>query len=163
MSAWIVSKTHIDAIVTALAKLRDREVDPDDLPKIGQRLWEENHRSFRHRYPKHAVQCPEYTYTAVKWPASPSESGDVRAFTCALGAVCKLLDCYEYQSCEHPEWPESLAYGVCQRLRAAVCAALPGYKQTPWGLEDGPDDRGVRGADVFVVLGAYESQEEVKP
>jgi len=163
VSAWIVSKTHIDAIVTAIAKLRAREVDPDDLPKIGQRLWEENHRSFRHRYPKHEVQCPEYTYTPVKWPASPSESGDVRAFACALGAVCKLLACYEYQSCEHPEWPESLAHEVCQRLRAAVCAMLPGYEQTPWGLEDGPDDRGVRGADVFVVLAPYESREEVKP
>jgi hypothetical protein len=45
---------------------------------------------------------------------------------------CKALDCYEYQSCEHPGWSASGARAFCERLRSSLVGAMAGYGDAPW-------------------------------
>ncbi len=55
----------------------------------------------------------------------------------SIAEACKAIDCYEYQSCEHPGWGESGAAAFCRRLRSALTGALPGYREAPWGWSAG--------------------------
>lgn len=54
--------------------------------------------------------------------------------TSNLVAVLKAIDCYEYQTCEHDEWEQSEAFAFCQALRKAVIHMLPGYEEAPWRI-----------------------------
>ncbi len=47
----------------------------------------------------------------------------------------KLLDCYEYQSCEHPGWATSEAASFCEALRRSLIHKLAGYDAAPWEWE----------------------------
>lgn len=49
--------------------------------------------------------------------------------------VLKALACYEYQSCEHPDWPHSEAFDFCASLRKAAINALPGYDEANWSID----------------------------
>lgn len=49
----------------------------------------------------------------------------------------KLLDCLEYQSCEHPGWRDSDARAFCEALRRQMIACLAGYDEAPWELAHG--------------------------
>lgn len=159
MSAWIVSKKHIDALVTAAMvgntgrKMRWRV--PGDVPadayqrgepwgpgaaeaarasmrdmilsaagRVGAMLWNENHLSVNHRYDQSEEEAP-YVYEA--FPASKL----------APGFVLKQLDCYEYQSCEHPGWEASEARAWCDALRQWTWdrITIPGYEAAPWGVD----------------------------
>ena len=125
MSAWIVSKQHIDLLVAA-----SKEVVPDVL---GQMLWDENHKSVNYRYTE-TKPTPSYTFTA-----RPNK-------VINPVVVLKQLACYEYQSCEHAGWEDSKAYKFCQMLKAELLAtfstpmteemvcALPEYNAAPWGV-----------------------------
>ena len=52
-------------------------------------------------------------------------------------AALKAIDCYEYQSCEFSEWPESCAAAFCTALRGALIVDLPGYDDAPWEIVAG--------------------------
>jgi hypothetical protein len=44
----------------------------------------------------------------------------------------KLIGCFEYQSCEHPDWKGSEAQRFCESLRDSLIGALDGYDDAPW-------------------------------
>ena len=50
----------------------------------------------------------------------------------------KALDCYEYQSCEHPEWETSEAFEFCRAMRNLLIGCLPGYDAAQWEWDDAP-------------------------
>lgn len=54
-------------------------------------------------------------------------------------AILSALSCYEYQSCEHPGWATSEAHDFCEALRHRMIRLLPGYGSAPWEIND-PDD-----------------------
>lgn len=141
MSAWVVSKAHIDALVNAAAQFgvitNSREAHA-----AGRLLWAENVRSVNHRYYEDS-EPPEYTIETTE-----------AVFHAA--AVVRVLDCYEYQSCECPDWEKTAAFAWCLHLRDAALDRLPAgateevrdgpfrvpryrtwpeYKQTPWGID----------------------------
>jgi hypothetical protein len=121
MSAWVVSKRHIDAMVTELLKdqyIHDL-IDPD---KVGALLWDENHKSVFHRYPTHKGKHspPRYAY-------KPNPQPPV--------VVLKAVACYEYQTCERPDWPGSEAFRVAKQIESAAISRLPGYSEAPWGID----------------------------
>ena len=143
MSAWIVSRAQIDALVLAGIQFRvpfdpatsaGRIPTPAELAAAGTALWTENHRSVNHRYDEDTA-VPDYT------PALPEVLLDPVA-------VVKLIACYAYQSCEHPGWDTSASADFCTRLREAVLAGLPmeedvtgfavpvGYDSRPWSFDD---------------------------
>ncbi len=139
MSAFIVPKAHIDALVrsavlpgpygfhqglfhyshvgeTHYASIHEGEPD-----RLGRMLLLENVRSVAYRY-KEEMELPAYSYSTPTRTPSVVEG-------------LKLIHCYEYQSCEHPDWPESEAYAFCEALTKALICALPGYEEAPWAWE----------------------------
>lgn len=163
MSAWIVSKKHIDAMVTfaldagpGRSKLRWRmdetdpelthakgsawgpgchmefkrawcELTPESAGRVGAMLWAENYRSVNHRYNEDETEDP-YQFERYNGPVKLTPR-----------AMVKLLDCYEYQSCEHPEWEDSEAHRFCLALRRRILSQIverhAEYESAPWGID----------------------------
>jgi hypothetical protein len=146
MSAFIVDKAHIDTLVQAglaygrrytLAWYHDHEPTTDEgsrtrtntrhelsreaADRVGAMLWNTNRASVDYRY-EEANDREVYRYRHnVCLPMAPV-------------AVLKAIDCYEYQSCEHPEWESSEARAFCSVLRKAMICALPGYEEAAWAI-----------------------------
>lgn len=138
MSAFTVSKTHIDVLIQAGldADYGPMRWFPDDTDwskapsldhlnadEVGTMLWDENFASVNHRYnetEKHAG------YSYQRLPGTPDPL-----------VVLKAIACYEYQSCEHPAWHASSAKAFCNALTKAMIAKLPGYREADgWGIGD---------------------------
>lgn len=127
MSAWIVSKRHIDYIVTALIRA---ELTADTPDETGRMLWRECLASVAYRYPHDKdgerpgpVDFRDSDVDTYTWAETPELSP---------GGLAKTLGCYSYQSCEHPEWDGSQA----QVLTTKLCEALgdvPYDDSVPWG------------------------------
>lgn len=146
MSAFIVGKDHIDALVTlALSNTghtgpmcwyfdnptRVGQAEYTNAAEVGRMLWAENVRSVQGRYPD-TVEGGTYPgpngfsaaeIFAYRWrrtePLSP-----------VVGL--KLIACFEYQSCETEGWTRSEAHAFCQALRLKLIDQLPGYDFAPW-------------------------------
>jgi hypothetical protein len=124
MSAWIVAKAHVDALVTAAlvyAQSVGRTMMPEDCDKLGATLWAENHKSVGYRY-SHKETMPPYRFTRRAVPLTPVE-------------LLKAVACFEYQSCEHKGWEKSEAHKACAEIRNIAINALPGYADAPWGID----------------------------
>lgn len=157
MSAWVVSKTHLDLLITAGllypnmqcrgAKLQWRdpsenpsrwhELDYDNADQVGVMLWAANYRSVGNRYPdaegeEDGLPGPEdFSGATVLTYTHRMVPGPLDPVV-----VLKALACYEYQSCEHDGWKTSAAKAFCAALRTACIDQLPGYDDAPWGFAD---------------------------
>ncbi len=149
MSAFIVSRKHIQYLVQAALDLPGRTVQggrlywynkgPHQLPygdsemenRVGQILWDENIKSVLYRYPgdtKETAPGPigeSYEYTHTYFP--PKHIDPVQTL--------KACACLDYQSCEHPEWEASEAHAILEAIRNAAIAALPGYEDANWEID----------------------------
>lgn len=116
MSAFLVSNGHIDVLINAIAQygITPKDARRLDYRALGQLLWNENIRSVDHRYRESNPQDRYVLHTT---------EGDLDPL-----AVLKAVDCYVYQSCEHPEWENSDAHTWMTRLREAIYTATPGYR-----------------------------------
>lgn len=131
MSAWVVSRKHIDYLVSAAKQydphhyMRYGETRMAELTttELGRDLWRENMASVAYRYEDARIE--------------DEMLADYRFCRVAIDPVValKAIDCYEYQSCEHPEWRASKARKFCDDLRGVCICALPGYDQAPWGID----------------------------
>jgi hypothetical protein len=156
MSAFVVSKAHIDFLIRAGLELDTRhrlswfdsvakpvwvpggenpdylermgaarrELRPDTADQVGRMIWAENHRSVSYRYDEAQV-CPDYSFV---FHLRPRRLDPVQ--------VLKALRCYEYQSCECPDWERTEAHDFCESLRLLAVSALPGYEDAEWEIED---------------------------
>ncbi len=138
MSAFIVSKVHIDAMVRLAivyspsyaipyGDIGEVRLHPDE---VGRAILAENVASVTHRYPDdkpEELPGPNGAYWLGEYLYSPLGG---RTPTPIEGL--KLINCYEYQSCEHPEWESSKAKEFCDRLRHQLISLLPGYDEAPW-------------------------------
>ena len=148
MSAHIVSRAHIDAMVDAglRAARRDRsrffrwytnpttttiegyELHSGNADEIGRMLWAENVKSVSARYPSD---------TSDTLPG-PIGGVDVDAYTFkrprdgmdAMPLV-KAIHGYEYQTCEHDEWrdPANVARAFCDALVHRLVSGHHEYEQ----------------------------------
>ena len=131
MSAFVVSNAHIGYMVHAAVTYRvgyttgtDRQqVTRDNAAAVGAALFAENVASVTYRY-DFAVESSPYLATN----ASPPVPDPVQ--------VLKAVQCYEYQSCEHPGWLDSAARLFCEHLTGAAIGRLPGYEDAAWDLSD---------------------------
>jgi hypothetical protein len=129
VSAFVVGKVHIDALISAFFAYRNRGQSDAEAIQIGRMLIAENYRSVDHRYPRHdhadptaaALAVEEYTFTDLGHHFAPV-------------TILKAIDCYVYQSCEHEGWQDSEARKWCEALRAEAITELPGYQDAPWQI-----------------------------
>ena len=111
---------------------------------LGQLLVNENVTSVLYRYSEpgrtyyygaeHAAEMDDDTIETLPGPCDRYYMGpyvfeDPHEET-TPGAVFALLDCYDYQSCEHPEWRASEAYAFCRSLREAYCRRVTEAEET---------------------------------
>jgi len=153
MSAYIVSKRHIDAIVTLITDGPSgvhrgrwdvkRSIEyafgyvldcQDGRDRLGRELWSENLKSVAYRY-------PEDTPSERPGPVSTNVDIDVELYFHATGRALTVVEAlmalngYEYQCCEHDAWRESRARDVIERLRHSLVSVLPGYNDAKtWSI-----------------------------
>jgi len=145
MSAYVVSREHIEYLVEAGLRLGDapmrlswlapgvappreryRTLRPDNASEVGQMLWKENHRSVSFRYSE-VDATPPYEHV-VRYAPKPLDAVQ----------VLKAIACLAYQSNECPDWEQTEAYAFLDSLKDAAIHALPGWDDAVWGC---PADR----------------------
>lgn len=149
MSAYVVNTDLVDLIVTAADTLGRRRggsgffvrwdegqaewLTRDSLTDLGGLLLAENVRSVNYRYGETMPTDPAvlgYQYRPVH------DLGVSIAAT--WWDVLSGISCLRYQSCEHPEWGESLAARVLDRVERLVVDHLtPDTAAWEWTREEG--------------------------
>lgn len=141
MSAFVVSHTHINALVSYAIEVKisyyNRKAETripishDNAEAIGQILLDENMRSVCERYP----DCgPDNA------PGSADEGVDAytfKRFRVPLTAVeaIKACHCLAYQSCETDDWEQSIAHSILDAIQSHATHHIPGYDAAPWGID----------------------------
>ena len=148
MSAYIVSKAHIDAIVTfAVGGTRRvgtvKRIAGDaghsefvssavyTPSQIGAALWAENRASVDCRYSE-TTPVPAYAFRPTCHGSTCSKP--TRLLTPL--DIIKLCQSLKYQACEHPGWDASFAKDFLDRVISAAIGALPGYDNAFWGIDN---------------------------
>lgn len=140
MSAFVVGTDHIDYLVHAAQtygrqtfRFNGQIVNSSTADEVGAMLLAENIMSVRHRYP----DC-EYDQLPGTVPTQHAIGYRYRFPRVRLNAVqvLKALNCYEYQSCEHPGWNDSAAKRFCEVLTSYAIGELPGYDEAKWEVEN---------------------------
>jgi hypothetical protein len=155
MSAYIVSKSHIDALVNAAGEVifdehasglnwyHDGERhelgygDRVQASYTGQMLWAANLSSINCRYPD-TIDMPSNCPGPNDFNGMETVEEYMFKPTPRLSAVAilKAIDCYVYQSCEDPTFYTSEAYAFCEALRRKMTRQLPGYGDAPWEIRE---------------------------
>ena len=152
MSAFVVTKACIDTIVSAMRRgdrtfsyyvnprISLRAYNPEDLDQAGRILWAENIRSVRHRYSDHDPQ----DLPGPILPPGANWDKIVARYTFPHGhcnrfddlpwqVIFAEISCYEYQSCECPEWESTDAMVLLRRILGHLlyCERLPDEDEVP--------------------------------
>ncbi|MBA3276987.1 MAG: hypothetical protein H0T72_14490 [Chloroflexia bacterium] len=142
MSAWIVFPDHISYLVACALDLAPdgfltfgdgKVLTPHSKDEIGQLLMNENARSVGYRYERD-------TFEELPGPVDKSGILDYHHSELDLPfdpiVLLKQLDCYAYQTCECPDWPQIDAYDFCEVVRGLAEATLPPslrhYEHSRW-------------------------------
>lgn len=142
MSAWIVSRGHIDALVQSL--IAEGLVPMSDASSVGRELWEECRRSVAYRYPNDAdgewpgpngltvAEIASYRFAGIEAPLD-----DV--------IIYHQWTCYGYQSCEHDAWTDARAHDLLEECSTLIAARHGGHAamseltdrrpRLPWGVD----------------------------
>lgn len=132
MSAFVVSKRHIDVVVSGgLGLLPSLTGIYGTRDLIGQCLWRANVGSVASGYPDQ--YGPE---EIAKYLAEVEGYRHAEVWGVTDGQLAKAVACLTHQSCEAEGWDSSGAYFVLEAIRSAILEALPGYEQAPWGIEE---------------------------
>lgn len=149
MSAYVVERYHIIYLVKAAenAAIRSRfplqwgsSVDHrlrgrleageaiSKLVEIAQMLWDENRASVSYHYPDGKLPGPTNEDYIIR-----EEDFEKFQWIFTAAEVFRAIDCYQYQSCEHPGWRTSEAKAFTDALRVKWTHLLPGWDDAPWG------------------------------
>lgn len=131
MSAYIVDRNHIRYLVSAAVQRKCFK--GMSATKLGQMLWDECIKSVSYRYPGETTDtlpgpCGEsFKYRHKVWVGEIEDN-----------QLLESVKCYQYQSCEHPEWETSSAIEVCYKLKESLKNRGDSKVETVWGapLED---------------------------
>jgi len=136
MSAFVLSAKHLNTLITYANVHADhmawcvqpsgRELcwaDCDHLQAAADILRAENERSVNYRYRE---QMPTSTVTF--------RFVDTRAMPPAVSIV-KACNCYDYQTCETPDYYGTDAARIVDAIRHTAIAQLPGYEKADWAID----------------------------
>ncbi len=147
MSAFVVDKAHINALVNAGLGGRDpltwyhnekyHKLHYNNADEVGQMLLNECIRSVGARYQDSEVtDLPGRVDAEYLIPFKHKLSyNPLPAVT-----VFSLINCYKYQSCETDDWEQTEAYAFCQQLEGRLIRNLPGYDDAPWEWTQWPEE-----------------------
>lgn len=141
MSALMVPESHIHAMLNGAMTLHRteastgnftwyvgmnpetdfRELTLESAGRVGAMLLAENQHSVNHRYRRDEIEFP-YSFVLDSRPVDPLR-------------ILKAVDCYTYQSCEHPGWESSESRAFSDTLTHLAIRCLPGYKEAAWMVE----------------------------
>lgn len=148
MSAFVVNKSHINAIIQAglnvqykpftwyheeNGELKQYKLTSDTADEVGQMLLDECVHSVRYRYEDSDLSDLPGPINAEY--LMPFEWKPFVRMPTPIEAI-KLIHCLNYQSCEHPEWDTSNAHDFCQGLCHTLESQVPGYDDAPWEWDD---------------------------
>ncbi len=136
MSSWIVSRSHVAALVDA-AVVKNL-VTADEASKTGRMLWNENVAGVLARYGGSVDELPGYgaLYAEI---GGYKDHAPEDVLTPAV--VLQSARCLEYQSCDSGDvWDASPSRRLLDRIIAAYEYAgfedSPEFKAAPWGIEE---------------------------
>lgn len=142
MSAFILGTDHIDYLVSAAVEAGihqggfgiywdGQRVEWHNADVVGAALLRENIASVSYRYQDFGTgNLPGPIPNPV-----PKDYVFLPFLRVEPAQVVKAIDCYEYQSCEHPGWNDSEARRFCDVLRRRYCATMPGYDDALWEVD----------------------------
>jgi hypothetical protein len=107
MSAFICSKLHIQTIAVNYVN----HMQKGDVIKIANILYKENVVSVNHRY-------------SLNKKTNGWKTLDKNIKPISLMQLYKLIQCLDYQSCEHDNWPNSDACKILKELEAKIVPEL---------------------------------------
>lgn len=144
MSAWMVTQEHVDVLVSAAVAFK--LIEPDQATETGRMLWSENLESINYRYPD-TVENTDH----IPGPVDFDGAATVAEYVFTPRSVeephfiVKQLDCFAYQSCEHPGWEDSGARDLCDAIAMTIANTLhegpevmrdhPTYNAAAWGVD----------------------------
>ena len=151
MSAYVVEKSHINAMLNSWLHSRYgarwhhdgkwHELTTENANQVGQMLLDENIKSVSYRYKdSQLTDLPSRTDTEY---LIPFEHHFTHRIPSPIEAI-KITHCYDYQSCEHPEWKTSEAKVFCDSLIDVKLSELPGYDAAPWDWQEPANDNLIR-------------------
>lgn len=139
MSAWIVSEKHVLTLAYFYHKFYFNSIDTwEDTPEFyhpiikstARILWNENIKSVDYRYDE---KNPRRSFTKNVLPETDL----------SYEGVVKVIDCWVYQSCEHPGFYRSKAYRMMLELKShildyaiknSITFDRENYENTGWGI-----------------------------
>lgn len=164
MSAWVCSKAHIDAMVTACIELGGHGNDHPAITwpggedgawkrldviahittdEIGTLLRDTIVTGVSHRYPDDDVskgELPGPSGGEDVWYLKPYKWEKTRAL--ADGEIVALIYAYEYQASEHHEWMNTFGWKFCEHVKYKLLKRVEAaWEQktgecVQWGYED---------------------------
>jgi hypothetical protein len=130
MSAYVVSDKHINTLVTfgKLHRCRVYFGNPtksldffDSADQIASILYKANVDSVNYRY-NDSESADGFKYRTEGVYATPVQ-------------IIKACDCFDYQSCEVPDYENTTAAKLIDSIRRSAIRALPGYDSASWGIQ----------------------------
>lgn len=124
MSAFIVHKRHIDAILTYAKENCPDALDTfSSISAAGQCLWNENHYNVNYLAQPN-TPTPQYEFTPYN--PIPSAAQTLKALHCLYEQCCDL---------EQPE-PHSTFQTLYDNIHAEACRNVIGYEEAQWEITE---------------------------
>jgi hypothetical protein len=129
MSAFIVTDTHINALVRYASRHKvgiyyqhsSRLNTYDNEQAMAQILLDENVKSVNYRYGDSETMSINYDHGAP--------------ILTAIQAI-KAAQCLKYQSCETPDYEQSIAFKFIEAIISDAIPRLNGYESASWAIAD---------------------------
>jgi hypothetical protein len=130
MSAFIVTDTHINALVRYASRHKITVAYGNPTMRlnvsaheqeVAQLLIDENIKSVNYRYSEAETSLIEYDRGAP--------------ILSAIEAI-KAAQCLRYQSCEHSDYEESIAFKLIEAIISDAIPRLEGYESASWAIAD---------------------------
>ena len=147
MSAFVVDRDHIVYLVEAGATIPRygdglrwwwNEAshhlnfgDTEEMVRVANMLWQENIKSVSYRYGSRGVDDLPGPI-GENYKLTPKDFR-VKFGTFDLYQIIQSCHCYDYQTCEHPDYKKSEAYAFISSLEGEAVRKLPGMEKTIWG------------------------------
>lgn len=126
MSAWLCNEEHMYEMAHYyVANCQTYVAKKLDVEEVVTVLWDANIDSLMCRYGDDTEEAS----------LSRKVLSHYRPIVKNIHHMAKLVDCFDYQSCESNVWKESKAKEMCDAILSNLLTANQDYEDAPWGFE----------------------------